>query len=428
MMAGSRFLPIALMSAALWAGANTALPAQEWEIFDMTNSPIPSTTVYALVEDLSGGVWVGTDWGLCHFDGGSDWEIHQVGSSDIPSNDIRALAMDAQGILWVGTLSDGIGVWDGAGWTIYNTGNSPLPENGIRDLFIDHRDWVWITTQGGLACFTGSEWRIYDDSEQSYDGLVLHTSNTRAVAVREDGTVCLGTFNGGLHFLTGSSVSFLTTFNDGFFDNTATDVLFDPVSGDRWVSTPSAGLLRQQGPTEGGIWFQWNSSIGFPSNGVNCISMDGSGRVWAGTQFFGLIRVDTDGSFSSFTTTNCDIPDNEVPSVLAAADGSIWVGTVYGGLARYRLSDGFHDTDQDPGIRVFPNPASDWCTVEVPHASGGWSWEINDGQGRLMQQGFAVGGTKQVPLGSLAPGAYLLTVIQGGVQRHSRVVVNGSAP
>lgn len=389
----------------------------------MTNSPIPSTTVYAIAEDISGGVWIGTDWGLCHFDGEAGWEVYQVGTSAIPSNDIRALARNIQGHLWVGTLSEGLALWDGTGWTTYNTGNSPIPENGIRDLFVDHRNWVWITTSGGLACFTGSEWRIYDASEQSFGGLALNTWNTRSVAVRQDGTVCLGTFNGGLHFLTETSVFFLTTFNDGFFDNTATDVLFDPASGDRWVSTPAAGLLRQQGPTAGGSWYQWNSSVGFPSNGVNCISMDGSGSVWAGTQFFGLIRVDPDDSFTSFTTSGSGLPDNEVPSVLAASDGSIWVGTVYGGLARYRPTIGILESSLDPVIRVFPNPAAEWCVVEIAGASGTWSWEISDGQGRRVYLGFAVGGTTQIPVRSLASGAYVLTVVHRGDRYRSKLVV-----
>jgi len=400
-----------------------SLAAQTWEVFDLSNSPIPSTTVNALVEDPNGGIWIGTDWGLCHFDGGTEWQVYQVGASGIPSNDIRALAVDGGGRLWIGTLSDGLCVWDGVTWTTYNTGNSPLPESGVRDLFVDHRDWVWITTSGGLACYTGTEWRIYNASEQSFGGLVLNTSNTRCVAVRSDGLVCLGTFNGGLHFITETGVSFLTTFNDGFFDNTATDVLFVPVSGDRWVATPSAGLLRQQGPAVGGSWYQWNSSIGFPSNAVNAIAIDGMGQVWAGTQFFGLIRVDVDDNFTSFTEANSDLPDNEIPSLLATSDGAIWVGTVYGGLVRFQPTAGMRESAQGPTIRVFPNPASNWCTVTTPEVSGPWNWEVHDALGRPVARGLASGTAIRIPLAGLDVGGYHLLLVNGGLRYIAPLVV-----
>lgn len=397
--------------------------AQDWTVYDMANSPLPSTTVNALAEDPAGGVWIGTDWGLCHFNGGDDWQIYQVGTSGIPSNDIRALAVDGEGRLWIGTLSDGLCVWDGATWITYNTVNSPLPVIGIRDLYVDHRDWVWITTSGGLACFTGSEWRIYDDSEQSYGGLVMNTGNTRCVAVRQDGLVCLGTFNGGLHFLTETDVSYLTTVNDGFFDNTATDILFDPVSGDRWVATPAAGLLRQQGPAVGGSWNQWNSSIGFPSNAVNSIAMDGTGQVWAGSQFFGLIRVDVDDSFTSFTEANSDLPDDEIPSVLAASDGAIWLGTVYGGLVRFQPTAGMRESGQVSAIRVFPNPASDWCTVTTPEVTGPWQWDLYDALGRPVVRGLAAGSSIRIPLSGLDAGGYHLFLLNGELRYIAPLVV-----
>ena len=398
------------MAAGLVFLLSAILCAQTWQVFDMDNSPLPSTTVNALAEDPEGGIWIGTDWGLCHLDGGGNWEVFQVGNSGIPSNDVRSLAVDALGRLWIGTLSEGVVVWDGEDWTVYTNSNSPLPENGIRDLFIDHRDWIWITTSGGLACFTGTSWNIYDDTASSFGGLVCNTNNMRTVAVRPDGLVCLGTFNGGLHYLTETNVLFLTSFNDGFFDNTANDVLFDPVSGDRWVGTPSAGLLRQQGPAFGGSWFQWNGSIGFPSNSVNCIDMDANRSVWSGSQIFGLVSVDQLGQFTQYTTTNSGLPDNEVVSVLSAADGSIWAGTVYGGLARYRAATGLAEI-QRPSVSVYPNPCVDRVQVQVGGGAVNWEWSLCDTQGKLVQQGNGVGPMFGIDLLPTANGIHALRLM-----------------
>ncbi len=405
---------LALLLAVSWA----ALHAQDWVVYDMTNSPLPSTTVNAVVEDPLGGVWIGTDWGLCHFDGASQWEVFQVANSGIVGNNVRSLAIDAQGRIWVGTVADGLSMFDGLSWTNYTTENSSLPESGVRDLFVDHRDWVWLTTAEGAVCITDEEWRIYDGTAQSYGGAVLNTGNTNAIAVRSDGLVCMGTLNGGLHFINGNEVTFLTTTGTGFFDNTATDVLFDPSTGDRWVTTPAAGLLRQQGPTPDGVWSQWNSSVGFPSNGLNCLVLDAAHTVWAGSQAVGLIRLDTDGDVTHFTMGNSGLPDDQIRSVMAGSDGSVWVGTIYGGLAVYRPNVAIGELEQGV-IALYPNPVIDRCVVEVPYGGADWKWVLCDLQGRPVRNGRANGARAELALDGLSAGTYFLDIWGGS--GHDRV-------
>lgn len=400
----------------------TLVGAQNWEVFDMGNSPIPSTTVNALAEDGAGGIWAGTDWGLAHRDNTGDWEVFQLANSDIPSNFITCLASDST-VLWIGTQSNGLVKKEGEVWTNFTTGNSELPEDAIRDLFVDHRNWVWITTAGGLAVFTGSEWFVYNATDESHNELILNTSSTNCVAVREDGTVCLGTINGGLHFLTDTSVFFLTIPQDGFFDNTATDVLFDPVNGERWVSTPSAGLLRQQGPAFGGVWYQWSAAIGFPTNGIGAIAMDTSRNIWAATQSVGVIKLETDGSFSILDQANSGLPDNELRSVLATSDGDVWVGTTYGGLARYRSNVGIELPRKDIPLLVFPNPALDRCDVQFGNGKGSRSWCLFSADGKVVERGLTAGSSMVLQLVGLDRGTYILEVVQGGQARHCRIVL-----
>lgn len=397
--------------------------AQEWTVWDMTNSPLPSTTVTALAEDLDGGLWVGTDWGLCHFDG-QDWEVYQAGTSGLPENSVNGLAVDASGRVWIATDGAGVVVYDGIGWTNFTPDNSDLPEFSVRDIFIDHRDWAWMTTSGGLACYTGIEWRVYDDTPESYNGLVLHSANTLSVAVRTDGLVCLGTLNGGLHYITDTEVSYLTTFEHGFFDNTASGVLFDPASGDRWVGTPAAGLLRQQGPPAGGVWYQWNSAIDFPSNGLNCIARDVLGRIWAGTQFFGVVQVMDEDTWVQFTPANSGMPDNEVLSVLASSDGSIWIGTTYGGLARYRTINSVSEDDNGKDMLAFPSPCSDVLNVKLMGRLGAAGWSLIDGSGRSVREGNVFSQADLViPVHDLAAGPYTLIVVQETKRVHQKVLV-----
>jgi hypothetical protein len=184
------------------------------------------------------------------------------------------------------------------------------------------------------------------------------------------------------------------------------------VNGDRWVSTPAAGLLRQQGPVQGGLWTQWNSSINFPSNGLTCLAMDPSRRVWTGTQIFGLVRVDSDGAFTSYTTTNSGLPDNEVRSLMAAEDGSIWVGTIFGGVARYEAGVGIVEGNGSKAFQLYPNPATEMARV-IPRLTMPFAWRLLDSTGRPVRHGQGPSG--QIRVADLPSGAYFVEVRQGGL-------------
>jgi len=414
--------PIPLCSLLAVLSSLGSVSCQNWEVFDMGNSPLPSTTVNAISEDGSGGIWAGTDWGLAHRDVFGTWEIFQTANSDIPGNFITCLASDST-VLWVGTQSNGLAKWDGTEWTSFTTANSMLPENLVRDLFVDHRHWLWVATAGGLAAYTGSEWFVYNGTDESHNDLILNTSSANCVALREDGTICLGTINGGLHFLTDTSVFFLSVAQDGFFDNTATDVLFDPVNGERWVSTPSAGLLRQQGPVFGGVWYRWSTAIGFPSNGISAIDMDQQGRVWCATQAAGVVRVETDGSHVQMDQVTSGLPDNELRSILTTSSGDVWVGTTYGGLARYFVNVGSVKFGNELPLGIFPNPTSDRCSVQFTNCAVDLSWTLASADGKVIQQGRHVGPMFELHLTGTAPGTYILELVHGELVRHGRVVV-----
>lgn len=408
----------ALFSASLFVAR-----AQEWTVYDMGNSPLPSTTVRSLAADGAGGIWVGTDWGLCHFSEGAEWVVYQEGTSPLLENDVRSLAVDAAGRLWIGTASMGLQMKDGDDWIAYTPSNSDIPGFGIRDLFVDGEQRVWVCTSEGLGRFDGTEWVVYDNSENSHDGAVLSTSNTNAVAVRADGTICLGTFNGGLHFIQGSAVDVLTSFDDGFFDNTAVAVGFHPSTGARWIATPAAGLLRQQGPVLGGLWTQWNGATGFPSNSTTSLAFDSAGDVWTGTQISGLVRVRADGSYVRYTQSNSGLPDDNVRSLLATPDGAVWVGMFLGGLARYAPSVGMAEHSPNT-VQVYPNPAKGHLTVVRPNGSGPATWRMFAMDGTLVGTGSMAAQGTRLQVAHLNSGAFVLEVRAGALVDRVRVLVD----
>ena len=78
---------------------------------------LSSDAVFAIQEDLSGAIWVGTDGGgLNRFDKRTGKFRHYQLDSETPkslsSNRIKALTLDKKGTLWIATLGGGLNKFD----------------------------------------------------------------------------------------------------------------------------------------------------------------------------------------------------------------------------------------------------------------------------------------------------------------------------
>ena len=388
---------------------------QDWLVLDMMGTGLPSNTVVDIDSDSNGVVWLATDWGLCRWEAGG-LEVFNVGNSGLPDNVTRCVEVDDDDALWVGTSVGGAARYDGQVWEVFNTSNSPMPDDQVNTIHVDHQGWVWFGTVTGLACYTGSEWRLYNSSEESYNGRILNGDHILSIGTRPDGLVALGTLNGGFHFLTDTSVHFFTTFNFGFFDNTQHAVHLDLDANERWLACPAGGLVRQVGDWYGGSWFQYTTfNSDLPSNALKDVVGDGNGGLWLAAQVGGLARRYATGSYQRYQTSNSGIPSNQLNCVHAAVDGAVWVGTYDGGAARLDPASGLNETLQpELDFRIWPNPNEGSFTVS--RLNGKWpaSWRVADALGRVAAQGIAAGPIDfRVDLPWLAPGSWSFALYDG---------------
>lgn len=387
--------------------------AQTWEVFDMASAGLPSNRVQAIAHDLAGATWIGTDWGLCRYDG-TAWEVFQSGNSGLPENDIRALACDGSGRMWIGLLSQGLVVLDGANWLHFTQDNSPLPADQVRNIAFASDGAAWLATTGGVVRTDLTEWDIYNDTDESHDGLVLPGTNIADIVIRPDGIACIGTLNAGFTYLTPSAVIVYTNAQDGLPDNTALGVAID-ANGDRWLACPSGGLLRNFGDIQGGFWAQYiTATSGIPGNALNDVVIDGADRKIVATQAAGVgILTGTDDEWQSYNIQNSGLPDNEVLCVSVEADETIWAGTAAGGAARWTQSTTVPGPGAVRAARVFPVPATRDLFIDLPEviADGPVQWSVRDPGGRVLALGAWQGcGTKHLDISSYPPGTYALFV------------------
>ncbi len=383
--------------------------AQQWQVFDIATANFPSNTVVDVVKDGQGAIWAATNWGLCRYADGS-WSFFQEDNSGLPNNNISCLAVDSLDRIWVGTVTAGIGVFDGSDWTYLDGSNSPIVTEGVRSITHDHRGWVWIGTELGLHCWTGAEWRLYNDTPQSYNGYELFGNNIGRTAVNAQGLVAIATRNAGLVYISDDDFVYYTAAGSNLPDNSSSEIAYDS-NGDRWLACPSGGLVRHAGPYDDVLWFQYTAaSVGFLNNTLNCIAIGANDIKVVGTETWGLLFFQNPGNWWSLDTENSGLPDNDVLKVLIDDQGVIWAATALGGLARFdpatSLEEHLYPT---AALAIYPNPFQDRVSVDLQLFDGTVEWSLVDALGRSVAAGRVFGGSTVVlELGHQHPGTYFL--------------------
>ncbi|MAI22653.1 MAG: hypothetical protein CL828_01220 [Crocinitomicaceae bacterium] len=87
---------------------------------------------------------------------------------------------------------------------------------------------------------------------------------------------------------------------------------------------------------------------------------------------------------------------------------------------------GVAEFNQGWKLRVYPNPAADWVTVELPEMNEALMLELFDGTGRLLWQETATAARQllRIPVGHCAIGHYIIRVSNGTSVKQEKLYVN----
>ena len=231
-----------------------------WKDVDDRDTLTENDQVYSLMEDSLGALWIGTDGaGLYRLPPGTSdisraEAIAMTNSSDSPhrhgklSRDtIWALFEDTSGDIWVGTENRGLFRFRNGKWTQYN--HSPgetgrLNGTAVRCVFEDSKGHLWIGTwDGGLN-------RFNKDSEDFTSfvrspGFPGSLSDNSVNVIFEDSLrrLWIGTAGGGINIYQPESQIFRSiNTKNGLSGDNIYGILEDG-SGNIWVST-DFGLSR----------------------------------------------------------------------------------------------------------------------------------------------------------------------------------------
>ncbi len=191
----------------------------------LTKYDFLSRSPLSIYEDRAGGLWVGYQVGVGRLKDGQFTDF----SETLGRRGYYVIKEDRAGFLWFGS-DDGLTKFrDGNVVRSFNQADGSLPNDEIKDIYEDPNGALWIATYGGLVKIEDEKFTHFTEK----DGLV--SNRVRTIMGEADGTLWLGTYDGGLSRLKNGKFTNYTTA-DGLFNNGVFRILEDG-RGKFWMSS-----------------------------------------------------------------------------------------------------------------------------------------------------------------------------------------------
>ena len=341
---------------ATWEGL-ARFDGADFKVFNRHNTPeLVDHGIRSLVEDGTGGLWLGSKGVLRYEKGGfhrlpDEGDLRQVivpalalrGSTlwvasalgleevplapggtrrrytakdGLPSTLVDAVTVDSQGTVWVGTREGLAKLSQGKVQAV------PLPEGAdtrVRTVLVGRDGTVWVGTYKGLLALREGRFTWYGPEQ----GLPRND----VMALREDreGTLWIG-HETGLSRLTARGISHLGP-KEGL-SGTRVFSLLEDRDGNLWVGTADGGVSRLRA----GAFVPLGMPEGLSHDFMRTVLQTRDGTLWLGTMGGGLNRL-KDGRLSRVGAAE-GLTDDNIRSLAEGPDGTLWVGT-HRGAFRY---------------------------------------------------------------------------------------------
>ncbi len=139
---------------------NIGVVAQTMPSTNITiNDGLPSNTIRCIYKDRRGLLWIGTDAGLCCYDG-LNYKVFNE-TNGLTHDKIWSIVEDEQNNLWLSLYGKGLAKYDGRTFTYFDD-KTGLVNNNIRKLHYSKKyKCLVIATENGLALFDGKHFKSF---------------------------------------------------------------------------------------------------------------------------------------------------------------------------------------------------------------------------------------------------------------------------
>lgn len=314
-------------------------------------------TVETIIQDDQGYIWLGTNDGLCRYNG-YEFKIYKHDEeleNSITNNYIVDIKQDNSGNIWVGT-ANGLSKIDTKTDLItnYNMNDEEksLSHYNIGDILITKSGDVLVGTSDGLNIYNEKKDEFYRIFNKDSD---LSSQFIRSLAEDENQNIWVAT-NNGIDKIDIKNNKNIISFKTGHgkFDISENDIYvvrYDP-KGYIWAGALKEGLNRIDINTNEVKQYKNDDrdEKSLPGNNVKDILRDSSGNLWVGTDN-GLAKYNEQTeNFATYKNKIYDktsLVNDEVFSIQEDESGLIWVGT-YAGISMFDPNTNIEHYKKDP--------------------------------------------------------------------------------
>ncbi len=298
----------------LYQALESSLSAKSWHWKTYTTADgLISDRIHAAKQDSRGIMWIGTDKGVCTYNGESFVPFTE--NEQLREGYINSLLIDSKENLWFGVSGYGIIRYDGTDF-VSHTAEDGLTSTHLLSSFEDRSGAMWfIFWQGGICRYDGEAFQ-YFSTEDGLPSNLMH-------GIWEDskGIIWIGT-NAGVSMYDGTTFTSLTE-EDGLAYNKVLSILGDR-NGYVWIGTDK-GLSRYDGRN----FTNFTTRDGLPDNIIKRILEDREGRLWFVSGSTGVSWYDGN-KFTSLREQD-GLARNFIENIFEDREGNIWFAH---GLAR----------------------------------------------------------------------------------------------
>lgn len=318
------FFFTAILLSAYFSNAQVNRPTE----FKLYGGPVDQpfqTSIFDITQDKEGYLWIADATRLYRFDGENYISYFNENHKSPPGIrlQIECIAVDSSGILWIGWLGSGLESLDPKtgkfNQYMHSIDEGSLSNDTVAALLVDDQNRVWAGTHQGLDLFD-KETKIFNHYRYSpNDAATLSDNQVRALYMDRRKDIWVGTRSpfpndvsypnlGGLNKLVKGTNRFVRYQHDdndpGSIADNHVRAIFEDSRGNFWVGTGGSGinkLNRETGKFERFTAGKASGNLtGLPAvtdsgnilDHITFISEDGSGALWFGSLFSGIIRYD----------------------------------------------------------------------------------------------------------------------------------------
>ncbi len=361
-----------------------ALPTPQFRRYG-TAEGLPSSSVYALVQDPNGAMWFGTKGGLARYDGVQFQVFHHVAgdAASLPHNTVGGLLVDRQGRLWTCGLEAGLNRYDPAGGGFEHWAHDPADP---ASLAID-KVWtmaqtadgtLWVGTEEGLDRMR-ADGRHFDHvpSPPRDDGEADHFGAVAALFVDRHDRLWIGSAHGVFRRDPDGRIRRIRGVDPA--------LLIDAWSIDGNASDDEIRIAATRG-----LFLVGNDDVarpfdtpGLPDTNIMTSARDRAGRLWIGTQKGLYLQEHPHDPLIAVIDKPVmygNLPGSWVWKITVDREGGLWFALFDGGVAY--LAPGWHGMSRYTHFPDDPDSLRDSMATAMARARDGTLW-VGERGGRV---------------------------------------------